>query len=124
MTQRWQVYRCEVCGNLVMVLHKAGGTLVCCGQPMSLLEENGGGVGREKHLPVLAEKSGGVLEVTVGSLPHPMTEEHYIEWIELATEDGCCRRFLQPGEEPRADFRWRGRFKARAYCNLHGLWKG
>lgn len=123
MTARLQVYKCEICGNIVEVLHPGKGQLVCCGQPMILLEEKTEDVGKEKHVPVIEETEAG-MKVKVGAVPHPMEEKHYIEWIEVITENGIMRRFLNPGEAPEADFvKPAGKVEARGYCNIHGLWK-
>jgi len=123
MIARLQVYRCEVCGNIVEVLHAGGGQLVCCGQPMKLLEENTVDASVEKHVPVVERSVEGV-GVKVGSSPHPMEEKHYIQWIEVIAGGKVYRQFLNPGEAPRAVFRVsEGDLTAREYCNLHGLWK-
>ncbi|KAA8669437.1 desulfoferrodoxin [Clostridium sp. MT-14] len=118
-----QVYKCEVCGNIVEVLYKGGGTLVCCGKPMKLIEENTVDAALEKHVPVIEEIDGGV-KVKVGSVEHPMTPEHYIQWIEVHTENKIYRKYLKPGEKPEATFKLDEKVvMAREYCNLHGLWK-
>jgi superoxide reductase len=123
MTQQRQVYLCEKCGNMVEVLRAGGGTLVCCGQPMTLQQENTTDAAQEKHVPVV-EKTDSGLHVAVGSVPHPMTEEHHIEWIEVSSGSTTMHEHLQPGGEPRACFSTpEGEVTARAYCNLHGLWK-
>ena len=123
MTERLQVYKCEKCGNIVEVLHVGPGTLVCCDQPMKLMAENTTDAAREKHVPVV-EKTGDGYKVAVGSAAHPMEEKHHIEWIELIADGRSCRRFLDPGQAPEADFALRAdKVTARAYCNLHGLWK-
>lgn len=122
MTKRLQVYKCEVCGNIVQVLHAGKGELVCCNQPMNLLEEKTEEQGREKHVPVV-EKTDKGIKVEVGSVPHPMEEKHYIEWIEVQTDKGISTKFLNPGDEPRAEFEIEGDIvKTREYCNIHGLW--
>jgi len=121
VTERLQVYKCDICGNIVEVLHSGVGQLVCCGQPMRLLEEQREEKGMEKHLPVI-EGDGGVVKVKVGSIPHPMEANHYIEWIEVETDDGVLRKFLKPDEKPEAEFRAEKIVKAREYCNIHGLW--
>jgi len=122
MTRRLQVYKCEICGNIVQVLHAGKGELVCCNQPMKLLEEQTEEQGREKHVPV-AEKTDKGIKVEVGSVPHPMEEKHYIEWIEVQTDKGISTKFLNPGDEPRAEFEIEGDIvKTREYCNIHGLW--
>ncbi len=123
MTQRFQVYKCNVCGNIVMVMHAGVGKLVCCGQPMRLMEEKSEDVGMEKHVPVI-EKTATGIKVKVGSIPHPMEEAHYIEWIELTADDKVCMKFLKPGDAPEAEFDVRAeKLSAREYCNIHGLWK-
>lgn len=125
MTQRMQVYKCMVCGNIVLVLHPSDGELVCCGEPMTLMKENSVDAAKEKHVPVLERIANG-FKVSVGSVPHPMEEKHYIEWIELSDSDGnIFRKFLSPGDTPEACFETSAENAfARAYCNLHGLWKG
>lgn len=97
MTKRNEIYRCAVCGNVVEVVHAAGGQLVCCGQPMNRMEENSVDAATEKHVPVVKRVDGGYL-VSVGSVEHPMLPEHYIEWIELVTPERVLRRYLAPGE--------------------------
>ena len=122
MTKRLQVYKCEICGNIVQVFHAGKGELVCCNQPMKLLEEQTEEQGREKHVPV-AERTDKGIKVEVGSVPHPMEEKHYIEWIEVQTDKGMSTKFLNPGDEPRAEFEIEGDIvKTREYCNIHGLW--
>lgn len=122
MTARLEIYKCEVCGNIVEVLHAGPGQLVCCGQPMKKYEENTVDAAKEKHVPVVEKTEGGV-KVKVGSVPHPMEEKHYIEWIEVIVGGKAYRQFLQPGEAPEAVFAVEGDVVAREYCNLHGLWK-
>jgi len=123
MTERMQVYKCNVCGNIVEVLHASGGTLVCCGQNMELLQEKTQDEGLEKHVPVIEKTESGV-KIKVGSVPHPMGEAHFIEWIEILADGKVCRKFLKPGEPPEAEFRIQAeKIQAREYCNLHGLWK-
>ena len=123
MTTQKQVYKCNVCGNIVEVLHAGKGELVCCGQPMELLQEKTADVGQEKHVPVIEATDRGI-KVKVGDVPHPMEEKHYIEWIEVTTDGEIYRRFLKPGEKPVAEFETRAqKISAREYCNIHGLWK-
>ena len=123
MTKILEVYKCNVCGNIVEVLHAGGGQLVCCGQPMQLMEEKTEDVGREKHVPVV-ERTNGSIKVKVGSVPHPMEEKHYIEWIEVVADGNICRKFLKPGDKPEAEFSIVAeKVTAREYCNIHGLWK-
>ena len=122
MTERSQVYKCSMCGNMVEVLHAGAGELVCCGQPMVLFSANTVDAAKEKHVPVLAKTADG-FKVTVGSVAHPMDESHYIEWIELIVGDKLYRQFLKPGQAPEAVFCVAAdKATARAYCNLHGLW--
>jgi len=117
------VYRCEVCGNMVEMVHVGGGQLVCCGQPMKLLTENSTDAAKEKHVPVI-EKTAEGYKVSVGSVPHPMEAEHYIEWIELLADGVAYRAFLKPGDKPEALFCVKAaKVSAREYCNKHGLWK-
>ena len=123
MTGIREVYKCEVCGNIVEVVHASGGTLVCCGQPMTLLKENTVDASKEKHIPVVEKVEDGIL-VKVGSVEHPMTEEHHIEWIEVHTENKIYRKFLKPGENPQAIFKVDEEVVfVREYCNVHGLWR-
>jgi len=117
-----EVYRCNVCGNIVNVLHAGAGTLVCCGQPMELLEANTIDAAQEKHVPVV-EKIAEGFKVKVGSVEHPMTKEHYIEWIEIIADGKTYLEHLKPGQKPEAEFCVLAKkITARAYCNLHGLW--
>ncbi|MCX7988179.1 MAG: desulfoferrodoxin [Thermodesulfovibrio sp.] len=123
MTQKLQVYKCEKCGNIVEILHEGVGQLVCCGQPMKLFSENIVDATLEKHVPVIENIEGGY-KVKVGSIPHPMDEKHYIEWIELIADGKVFRQFLNPGQPPEAIFYLTSKdVIAREYCNLHGLWK-
>jgi superoxide reductase len=123
MTEVRQVYKCEICGNMVEVVHKAGGTLVCCGKPMTLLAENTTDAAVEKHVPVI-EKLQDAVVVKVGEVEHPMLENHYIEWIEVHTANKVYRKYLKPGEKPEAIFKVDEEILfAREYCNVHGLWK-
>lgn len=117
-----EFYRCERCGNIVALLKKGGGTLSCCGQAMTKLTANSTDAAREKHVPVVTKEGGGI-KVAVGSVPHPMQPEHYIEWIALAADDRVEIRYLKPGEEPKAEFGAAETGTVYAYCNLHGLWK-
>ncbi|MCR4284766.1 MAG: desulfoferrodoxin [archaeon] len=125
MTNKGEIYRCSICGNIVDVLHDGGGTLVCCGQDMVLQKEKEIEEGNEKHKPLI-EVDGEWIVVRVGSTPHPMEEKHYIEWVELTTKHGVYKKFLKPGDEPIARFPIKANLpetSARAYCNLHSLWK-
>jgi superoxide reductase len=123
MTEWRQIYKCNVCGNIVEVLHAGVGQLVCCGRPMELLKEKTKDVGMEKHVPVVEKTEKGV-KVKVGSVPHPMEEKHYIEWIEVVVDGVTYRKFLKPDDKPEADFEVKGdKIQVRDYCNIHGLWK-
>ena len=123
MTEQKQIYKCNNCGNIIEVLHPGVGQLVCCGQPMELIKEKTEDAGLEKHVPVI-EKTNTGLKVKVGSVPHPMKENHYIEWIEVIANGMTYRKFLNPGDKPEAEFEIKtDNIKVRAYCNIHGLWK-
>ena len=123
MTERLQIYKCEVCGNIVEVLHEGKGQLVCCGQSMRLFIENSLDAAKEKHIPVI-EKTGTGFKVKIGVVAHPMEEKHYIEWIEVIADGKAYCQFLKPGIAPEAHFEIQATLiTARAYCNLHGLWK-
>lgn len=122
MTELKQIYKCNVCGNIVEVLHAGAGKLVCCGQPMELLTEKTTDVGLEKHVPVI-ERLNGKVKVKVGSVPHPMEEQHYIEWVEIIADGRVYRKFLKPGDKPEAEFEITAeKLEAREYCSIHGLW--
>lgn len=123
MTKQNEIYRCSVCGNIVEVVHASGGTLSCCGQPMTLLKENSVDAATEKHVPVIEKIEGGY-KVKVGEVEHPMLDNHYIEWIELVEESKIQRRHLKPGDKPEAVFMTDSdNVYAREYCNLHGHWR-
>jgi superoxide reductase len=123
MTELKQVYKCNICGNIVEVLHTGVGQLVCCGQPMELLTEKTTDVGLEKHVPVI-ERLNGKIKIKVGSVPHPMEEKHYIEWVEIIADSRVYRKFLKPGNKPEAEFEITAKkLEVREYCNIHGLWK-
>lgn len=118
-----QVYKCQVCGNIVELIHAGGGELVCCGQPMDLMKEKTEDAGNEKHVPVI-EVSGNKVKVKVGSVPHPMEDKHYIEWVELLADGRAYRKYLKPGDKPEAEFEiTAAKISARELCNVHGLWK-
>ena len=124
MAEKLEVYKCEICGNIVEVLHGGRGELVCCGKPMKLFKENTVDAAKEKHVPVVEAGAEGV-KVKVGEVAHPMEEKHYIEWIEILVDGKAYRQFLNPGEAPEALFDIKAEnVTAREYCNLHGLWKG
>ncbi|NOR85137.1 desulfoferrodoxin [archaeon] len=123
MTKKSEIYKCEICGNIVEVLHVGDGTLVCCGQDMTNMEEKTTDESQEKHTPVI-EKTDSKVLVKIGEIPHPMEEAHYIEWIELETKTTTQKIFLNPNDEPKAEFNLKEDIiSARTYCNIHGLWK-
>ena len=123
MTERLQIYKCEICGNIVEMLHPGQGQMVCCNQNMILYKENTTDASLEKHVPIISKTAQG-FNVKVGSIAHPMEESHYIEWIEIISGDKAYRQFLKPGQEPEAGFCIDGSdAAAREFCSLHGLWK-
>lgn len=125
MTQLNEIYKCTVCGNIVEVLHAAGGEITCCGKPMKKLHAGETDGAAEKHVPVLEKIEGGYV-VKVGEIPHPSLPEHFIEFIELiGVQTGVVQRcYLKPGEAPQASFKTaETEVIAREYCNLHGLWQ-
>jgi superoxide reductase len=122
MTKMFEVYKCEVCGNITKVVHNSGGLLVCCGKPMILQQEKTTDQGKEKHVPVIEKSASGIV-VKVGSVPHPMEETHYLEWVDVRTGENVYVRSFKPGEKPETEFCIADtNVKARAYCNVHGLW--
>lgn len=124
MAKRLEIYKCSVCGNIVEVLTGGEGELVCCGQPMDKLTAKSSDTGQEKHVPVIGKVDGGY-KVTVGSVPHPMEDEHHIEWIELIADGKAYRQFLVPGKPAEAVFKVEAAsVTAREHCNKHGLWEG
>ncbi|OGR41743.1 MAG: desulfoferrodoxin [Elusimicrobia bacterium GWA2_61_42] len=125
MAERREIYKCDACGNIVEVLHGGPGVLVCCGADMRELVENTTDAAKEKHVPVI-EKTDKGIKVKVGSIPHPMEEKHFIEWIELIADGKVFREYLKPGMAPEAVFCvcfQPKTIEVREYCNLHGLWK-
>ena len=123
-TKLLQIYKCEVCGNIVEMVHEGVGELVCCDQPMKRFDANTVDAAKEKHVPVIERNAEGFL-VKVGSAAHPMEEKHYIEWIEFVADGKAYRQFLKPGGKPEAQFCVKAtQMTAREYCNVHGLWKG
>ena len=125
MTKRMQVYKCEKCGNIVEVLHNGVGVLVCCNEPMKLCEEQTADASTEKHVPVIEKTDEGYI-VKVGTIPHPMEVQHYIEWIELLAGNSVYRKYLKPGLAPEAEFKVEDldNVTAKEFCSVHGLWKG
>mgnify|MGYP000438604452 FL=1 len=123
MAEQLEIYKCNVCGNIVEVMHGGQGELVCCGQPMQLIQPGTVDAAREKHVPVI-EKTEHGYKVSVGSVAHPMEEKHYIEWIELVADGISYTAFLKPGQSPEAEFCIQAsRITAKEYCNIHGLWQ-
>ncbi len=123
MSERGQVYKCALCGQIVEVLHGGEGELVCCGEAMKRMVENTVDAAKEKHVPVIERVADGVW-VRIGSVAHPMEEKHFIEWIDLVADGKFYRQYLNPGDKPEAFFAVKGAtLAAREYCNLHGLWK-
>lgn len=115
-------FKCQVCGNMVEMIKKGGGQLVCCGQPMLELKANTTDAAVEKHVPAVTKADGKII-VQVGTVTHPMTPEHYIEWIALVSDSETVRITLKPTDEPKAVFEYVENAEVYAYCNLHGLWK-
>jgi len=124
MTNLKEIYKCEVCGNIVELIHTGIGSLVCCNKPMVLKKEQSKGEYAEKHAPVIEKNKQGVI-VKIGKVAHPMEKEHYIEWVEIIGENkkDYSRKFLKPGQKPEVKFPVKADIKkARMYCNIHGLW--
>ena len=122
MANRLEVYKCDLCGNIVEVMHGGPGALVCCGADMKQMTENTVDAATEKHVPVI-EMGNGTITVKVGSVAHPMEESHYIEWIELVADGKVYRQYLNPGEASEATFNLTASaVTAREFCNLHGHW--
>ena len=124
MTKIRQIYKCEICGNIIEVLHAGQGTLVCCGQEMKLLEEKTEDATTEKHVPYVEKTDKGILVKVGQNQDHPMEEKHYIEWIQVIADDASYRKFLKPDDKPQAEFDIKpDKIETREYCNVHGLWK-
>lgn len=118
------IYKCEICGNIVEVLHEGAGALVCCGEEMKLMEEKTQDSSVEKHVPYIEKTANGVLVKVGQNQDHPMINEHYIEWIQIIADGSAYRKFLKPGDKPQAVFQIKAnKIEAREYCNVHGLWK-
>lgn len=118
-------YFCKICGNIISYVKRSGVKVICCGQKMEEITPNTVDASVEKHVPVVSEKNGKVL-VKIGVAEHPMSAEHYIEWIALQTKKGNQRKELHAGEKPEVEFCIMPGDKVEAvyaYCNLHGLWK-
>ncbi len=131
MTEINQIYKCNICGNIIEVLHTGAGELVCCEKPMTLQIEKTRNEGQEKHLPIMEKlpenicRGGDGYKIKVGEIAHPMEEDHYIEWIEIKTNDGKIgKRYLQPGDSTEVEFYTKKEIiEVRVYCNVHELWK-
>ena len=123
MAEKLDIFKCMKCGNVVEVLHGGCDSMTCCGEAMKHMKEGATDGALEKHVPVI-EKIDGGYKVTVGSVAHPMTEEHYIPWIELIADGQSLMAFLKPGDKPEAVFKTdAAKVTAREYCKLHGVWK-
>ena len=118
------IYKCEICGNIVEVLHEGVGALVCCGEEMKAMEEKTEDSTVEKHVPYIEKTANGVLVKVGQNQDHPMEEKHFIEWIQVIADGAAYRKFLKPGDKPQAEFEIKAKdITAREYCNIHGLWK-
>ncbi len=118
------IYKCEICGNIVEVLHEGVGALVCCGEEMKLQEEKIQDSKIEKHVPFIEKTENGIIVKVGQNQEHPMEEKHYIEWIQIFADGIAYRQFLKPGDKPQALFEINAdKINAREYCNVHGLWK-
>ena len=123
MADQLQIYKCSACGNIVEVIRGGAGQLLCCGRRMENLVAKSSDQGREKHVPVI-EKANGGIRVRIGSVPHPMEDDHFIEWVEVLVDGKSYRQFLNPGQAPEAVFAVEGTSVAvREHCNKHGLWE-
>lgn len=122
---RHQIFKCEYCGNVVEITSVGGGELVCCAHPMKLMLENTSDGAVEKHVPVIEANPNGGCIVKIGATPHPMTSDHFIEWVEIINGPYVNRKYLKAGDLPQAEFYLpkKETLYIRAYCNKHGLWK-
>ena len=124
MTKLREIYKCNICGSIIEVLHAGVGELVCCGEPMELMKEKTEDSSIEKHVPYVEKTEKGILVKVGQNQDHPMEEKHYIEWIQVIADDVSYRKFLKPGDKPQAEFEIKAaKVEAREYCNIHGLWK-
>jgi superoxide reductase len=124
MTKQREIYKCNICGNIIEVLHTGVGELVCCGQPMQLMDEKTQDSKIEKHVPYVEKTKDGILVKVGQNQDHPMEEKHFIEWIEIIADGKSYKQFLKPGDKPQAKFLIKAdKVTAREYCNIHGLWK-
>jgi len=124
MTEIKEIYKCDICGNIVEVLHAGPGELVCCGEPMKKQEPKTEDSSTEKHVPYIEKTDKGILVKVGQNQDHPMEEKHYIEWIQLIADKKSYRQYLKPGDKPQALFTISAdQVEAREYCNVHGLWQ-
>jgi superoxide reductase len=124
MTKNGEIYKCNICGNIVEILHAGVGQLVCCNEPMQKLEEKTQDSKVEKHVPFIEKTTDGILVKVGRNQNHPMEEKHYIEWIEIIADGNSYKKYLKPGDKPQAIFDIKAKnIQAREYCNIHGLWK-
>jgi len=124
MTEIKEIYKCDICGNIVEVLHAGPGELVCCGEPMKKQEPKTEDASTEKHVPYIEKTDKGILVKVGQNQDHPMEEKHYIEWIQLIADKKSYRQYLKPGDKPQALFTISAdQVEAREYCNVHGLWQ-
>ncbi len=124
MAKLREIYKCEICGNIVEVLHGGQGALVCCGEEMKKMEEKTEDSSTEKHVPYIEKTDEGILVKIGENEEHPMTEKHHIEWIQILADGRSYRKFLEPNDKPQALFKIEAdNVSAREYCNIHGLWK-
>ena len=119
-----EIYKCNICGNIIEILHEGIGQLVCCDEPMELMKEKTEDSSIEKHVPFIEKTASGILVKVGENQDHPMEEKHYIEWIQVIADGVAYRMFLKPGDKPQAEFEIKAdKVEAREYCNVHGLWK-
>jgi len=124
MTELKEIYKCNICGNIVEMLHTGVGELVCCGEPMEKQKPQTEDASTEKHVPYIEKTEEGILVKIGQNQNHPMEEKHYIEWIQLIADGKTYRQFLKPKDKPQALFCITADdVSAREYCNVHGLWK-
>ncbi len=120
---RFDIYKCDKYGIIAQIMTTGAGKLVCCETSMDKMIENTTDAAKEKHIPVV-EKIGNRLEVKVGSVNHPMNEDHFIQWVEVVGNEESFLKFLSYTDKPEAVFDLEcDEFYVRAYCNLHGLWR-
>jgi superoxide reductase len=124
MTKLREIYKCNICGNIVEIIDEGAGSLFCCGQEMDLLQEKTEDASTEKHVPYIERTDNGVIVKVGQNQNHPMEEKHFIKWIQIISDGVSYRKFLKPGDRPEAEFEIKAdTIQAREYCNVHGLWK-